>query len=980
MASFSISWGTTPVAEIYNIKGTAVTDNFKHLSWLNGAIAWETGFIRRLYDYGEIKSTINKTSKKIEEYKAGGHATIRLVHTFFYRVPNSTSSSDFRETQQLKSQNKNNDSEIITKIAHFIHEYSQARLYIPQLYQIMQNKPQDLSWLNKENISILFDPEVKKNVLQEAIKNISNPNLKKEVSQKLNNFIKTNQDTPKKFLNHIQKCAEIIRALFNDVALKSLKNETGKDKIREFLIEALLESDPQNNKAIFQPYTAEIILLAFLYKKIGQQKEKIKQFYEELNKNFNSSFLVKNWSIDDIYKPVSSQEAHTKLQRIFKQKDLNKKINEITEDIVFYATQLNSYPSMNTSQDVKDYEIGGIKDTVSDCMDNAIRNFLRILSYNQTTQQFDMSLLKTRLSPSNQQPQTHNYVKNFFEKYSRPINDCTENAHREWLYVTSNIPYALYARTIINKQRAVATDNKLYGYIFIPQEGIKQVEKIDNQNYLNNKKIEVITEHGYCLVPCVYNIIVLLNYALGLDLLKEENIFNNNFFIKNFQLLTQALESKGFVSTKKSEKEYEPLLNFDQKDFTFDNTFYTTLEFKDLICQFTTNRVHGELNYTIKQNQKTFKIPKINHSQASFINLIFAQLQNKILLDVTSQEFYSNLFILPLEDSNKIDRILKSLKDASTSQLESMLTLLLRVADKQVDEKIKLYLIAKIYHTYLDHGFDNLADSALKAAHQALFTEDKFVQFAGFFLLKKLLEKGYAEENALQIAQKITYSDIKDVQYFGIILYEELIKKNIGSSEEATKIAQAAIESHDTDLQEAGFGLLNTLVELRYSIIDALIIANQALSSLDENVVYAAEKLVKNLSVLVDDNNNTMFHYACARSLTNAVRELLKISNAINDQNSNGLTPLHIACNTKNIEIIKLLLEHEADPQLKNIDGRTPCQSTQNQEIKQLLQKFKHNDQNNDFQEPQQSRKRKEEAEINTEHKPSKKIQIAEED
>jgi ankyrin repeat protein len=37
-----------------------------------------------------------------------------------------------------------------------------------------------------------------------------------------------------------------------------------------------------------------------------------------------------------------------------------------------------------------------------------------------------------------------------------------------------------------------------------------------------------------------------------------------------------------------------------------------------------------------------------------------------------------------------------------------------------------------------------------------------------------------------------------------------------------------------------------------------------------------------------------------------------------------GTTPLHIACNYNNIEVVKLLLQQQIDVNLKNTDGDTP--------------------------------------------------------
>ncbi len=44
----------------------------------------------------------------------------------------------------------------------------------------------------------------------------------------------------------------------------------------------------------------------------------------------------------------------------------------------------------------------------------------------------------------------------------------------------------------------------------------------------------------------------------------------------------------------------------------------------------------------------------------------------------------------------------------------------------------------------------------------------------------------------------------------------------------------------------------------------------------------------------------------------------------INGQNSEGWTPLHLACDIGNLEVVEWLLDRKADPNIPNFDGKTP--------------------------------------------------------
>lgn len=56
-----------------------------------------------------------------------------------------------------------------------------------------------------------------------------------------------------------------------------------------------------------------------------------------------------------------------------------------------------------------------------------------------------------------------------------------------------------------------------------------------------------------------------------------------------------------------------------------------------------------------------------------------------------------------------------------------------------------------------------------------------------------------------------------------------------------------------------------------------------------------------------------------------------------------GNTPLHFACALGNFDIVKLLLDNDADPNISNSNGDLPEHLTENEEIKGLLKKAENN-------------------------------------
>ena len=81
-------------ANINNIKGTydILKDEYKNFSVIHGAVAWETGTIRRIYDLGAL----GYHGDKIKSH------TIALVHKIFYRKPGTTSIAEFVATKEIR--------------------------------------------------------------------------------------------------------------------------------------------------------------------------------------------------------------------------------------------------------------------------------------------------------------------------------------------------------------------------------------------------------------------------------------------------------------------------------------------------------------------------------------------------------------------------------------------------------------------------------------------------------------------------------------------------------------------------------------------------------------------------------------------------------------------------------------------------------------------------------------------------------------
>ena len=80
----------------------------------------------------------------------------------------------------------------------------------------------------------------------------------------------------------------------------------------------------------------------------------------------------------------------------------------------------------------------------------------------------------------------------------------------------------------------------------------------------------------------------------------------------------------------------------------------------------------------------------------------------------------------------------------------------------------------------------------------------------------------------------------------------------------------------------------------------------------------------KDLLFCYDYFHQTPFHWAAKRDKIRAVKTMLMYGNCINLLDSNKMTPLALAAQNNNYDMVQLLCENGANPFIKNIDGKKP--------------------------------------------------------
>lgn len=82
---------------------------------------------------------------------------------------------------------------------------------------------------------------------------------------------------------------------------------------------------------------------------------------------------------------------------------------------------------------------------------------------------------------------------------------------------------------------------------------------------------------------------------------------------------------------------------------------------------------------------------------------------------------------------------------------------------------------------------------------------------------------------------------------------------------------------------------------------------------------------------------NTALHYAVDKSRKDTVIWLITNGANINRQDFRGNTPLHIACVNNDVEVVKILLNRNADPTITDLANSKPFDKTNLPTIKKLI-------------------------------------------
>lgn len=821
-----------------NIKDTyqILNNDYKHLSIAHGAIAWETGFIRRLYDFGQIFPVFIDEMKKdpiTQELKPTGrkiigsyehldktHKTTRLVHALFYRIPGSTSAPDFGITTKLPAALKDNPEKLATTCAELL-------AYIEQ-FAALKNQIRSLLFrlANEEGLSGNH-----KQMIAQLIKNLWDEKKYKALSSVP--IVKRASDTDKKIFNNglasIQGITRTASSLFGEFIINQLKPLTP----AQIIIDSLDECDQSRSDVIFSPHTTHMILLGFVYKACSQNRSTLATFYKTLNQKLDNRLL--NSPLDDawnadVIKTVTQQEALATVGALLEQP-----LQDNFETFVYFMFQSlfqsNSLPTPvgyaiakfvyfkgATAEDDKSV-------TFPDCMENALRNFINIMSYNRETDRFDLSYLKKRLGfDGNFNPN----LEAFYQNYFNPSEAGLLEAHNAWVELISNIPYVVY----IDKTPSSGYTTNFVRVSDSAGEAVK--------TYCSLKEYSIIADdnYGYNLRPSIKNLILVINHLLNLNLFEnsEKAFIQDNFIEVYFPLLCKKLGVQTYYfSVNPQANEDSANLDITEIDgMDFSNPIYTSMVFIDseknkTVCKFMTKSSHGEFKVyggkgKFKDNLDTL-LKKTTVQYQGSLNLLRTEILNReeIYLDhVKSQPqfMYEYLFTLQLENTNQIEALINALKNYYGSSMpdRNVCNLLIKLAKKQPDGSYAEDLINKIYISFLAAKDAKWTNEAAERAFEAisLDEDDWFAINKGLFLMDALLKEGVGFQKASELGREMVKSPNRERILRAVEIADKLANYAQGYESATEIVVEVILKTKDPSIYNRAKKILERLLRARY--------------------------------------------------------------------------------------------------------------------------------------------------------------------
>jgi hypothetical protein len=915
-----------------------IRDGFKHLSLVNGAIEWETGTIRRLYDYGEVfpvyrKDKQNRTFIAKYDNLDKTHQTVRLIHTLFYRIPGSIEAACFGPTTQLYL----NPLVTIQTIAHIM--------------AVCESLPPELA---------IAESDAPIATIQEHFNQLLKPQalLNAHMGQVVLNALQESnpQNTKRIYPPHM------VQAILLAFIYKKYSDD------RNLLFTFYGELNNNLGKKILIPDINQTAWIKEVFKP-ARQSTALKEVGKILSYNTNdiadSNIMVSN--VSEVYKYDNDPFVflvHAALKSLYKTifskntepapvntntfvtiPEAEYSIEQDLDALVYYANQIRSFPTPVGYQTVA-YEYAPNKKTPNfpNCMETAFWNLICASAYDAQLNEFNASAIQKSTGVK----RIHSTLDGFLSQFSHVSMASSTAAHGAWLSVVCHIPYVAYHRVIDTATSLSSIRSKEKGYITIPEAEHADIL----YDWLTNNEYQVCksTQHGYELRPSIRNIIILLNHLLQLNLFTETNPLAQEFMRADFAQayfpkLCVALNIRGYISTK----------NVDQLDCTA-TPLYTTFYFPEVACSISTTAGHGEfclLSHEQSKEKEELTLKKmlktINCADNPDISVLVAHMLCRQHIDSDhfknySEYNYINLFATPLENTGLdfAHLLTKIIASAAAHTKIDMTNLVLRLAEKQPDSAVRDKMRFRVGHIFMNSLTHNDCNTQQIDYSKIIAIAEENIAYTeeSLTLFKKLVEKDQGFKQAIKAAECCINSRDQYLRGLALDLFKTLIHKNQGITEAMQTLKRC-------ESTQSKINLCKMLINKNQDIAEIIQIAEYGMR-------YGYEKESLDLFKMLINNNYGFAQaaHAASKSLLNDFSPIhtsaLDIFQALFNKNEGFKEAIKCACEGiihKNYRIVqstvslfRILIKYDQDfTELIHAAKKSPLYGHRKHEILSLF-------------------------------------------
>ncbi len=809
-------------ANINNLKGTfdVLKDKYKEFSILNGAIADQTGYIMRLYDYGTLGQMrmvkIDQSTVAVPDI-SNAPDVVKLVHLFFHRTSGTIGRGDFVFTRELRSASDEEKEDIIKAIAWMMAQIKKIEKIITK---------------SKKN-EAAFSQQLKHMSLKEL--------------------------TVKGELSHLKYLA----TLENTCPISKIMREQP-EVLKLFKLIWQANQQEKGAKAIFPLYATDTVLLGIVYELAGTNKNLYKAFYGKLNDALmgamkkealestifvNDSHIPESW-INEQFNPLDRQPLGEQLT--FKADNVEH-LKQHYENIIYLALLPEEYPILSgytTAYYYYDPSHPAKNVHFSDCMENTFRNLLNVWAYDPKTISFD--LMKNK----NIHPLQSLVI--FYTNNKDASNIENSALHNQWTDVIENIPFVAYNNQVGIDSSADEIEKR--GFIKVPQ-GVDLGDK-----YALAGQDDIVYE----IQPSLRNVIIVFNHLLGLALFDDEpgntaeekiaHAFKRSDFIKTyFPLMCKKLEIEfnGFYLSDEIRIDE----TIDTKDY--DGAIISKLKIHgdapDTDVILATSRKYGQMEVINKKTAQNRVVEWFNanrriivDSANNFFYSCFSSLPYLVAHKLPTElyEIFSKIdavhsfnlfFYLPINNSDYIKDLTLKLSQLKIQLNEYALRLLLSCTSSILDVEQKQSVNLRIYAIMIGqegwnpkgglYGFKNSSvQELIKAAADAIRSGTWFMADSGIAVFKALFEKRQGYKEAIRIAADVLGSTDYSVRRFGLELTKALLAKGEGY-QEVIEIALNKMKSANQDFREDGVVLFDMIIKNGRGYDKAIQAASDAIKS-----------------------------------------------------------------------------------------------------------------------------------------------------